>query len=93
MPSTPYGRVPRLSITLDYRKVEDSDFFVIYSWLLKCHKFQGIVLKNALDIDITFLSKPRAKEGDMNRLKVARRKHRIWHFEDWMSLVTPEFST
>ncbi len=45
LPSTPYGRVPRLSIALDYRKVEDPGFFVIYSWLLKCHKFQGIVLQ------------------------------------------------
>ncbi len=27
----------------------------------------------------------------MNRFKVARRKHRIWHFEDWLSLVDTSF--
>ena len=26
-----------------------------------------------------------------NRFKVARRKHRIWHFEQWMNLVTTTF--
>jgi hypothetical protein len=85
--STPTSKVPRLCITLDYRTVDDPGFFIIYSWLLKSQKFQGIVLKNTMDIEITFLSKPRAEEGDMNRFKVARRKHRIWHFEEWMDLV------
>ncbi|GEM_PF-1986823 len=91
LPQTTRG-IPKVSITLDYRDVQDNEFFIIYSWIQKSHKLQDLHLEQFMDLEITFISTARAPEGDMNRFKMARREQRIWDFEDWIKLVRPYHS-
>jgi hypothetical protein len=81
-----------IHITLDYSRVRDPDFYIIYSWLIKSYMLQGLDLQGIIDVEITFLSKPRAGEGDMDRFKAARRKCNIWDFDNWIDFVRDSYT-
>jgi hypothetical protein len=78
----------KLEVILDYREVsKQKDFCIFYPWLLKSFKLQRLDLKGVFDVQITFLSEPRTKKGDLEQLKKNRRKERIWYLEKWLDMV------
>jgi len=91
VPSRGGDPLPILPFTLDYTAVKDEEFYIIYSWLIKSFKFQFLLMPDQLDIRVRFVSKPRAQEGDWNRLKTARRKKQIWQFEKWFKLASTKY--